>query len=787
MLSKRSKTVLLLFFALFMANNAFGQYQQTKLTIVGIDVEGNQFSDPQTIIALTGLRIGEQIVYPSDNKLQLAIKALWNRHQFSDVDIVADKINQMGVFLRIKVREFHRLSSIRFDGNSKMSSEKLKKEVGLFTGDILSPNDIYLAKRKLLKLYAGDGLAHARIEAKTEATDTNYYDRLVMTIAEGSEFYCETLDFVGNTHFTSGKLASAFDDTHTKHWWQFWRSSKFDLNKYKKDKELLIKFYREKGFIDAEILKDTVIYDEEKGECHITVNVREGNPYYIRNITFQGNTVYASDVLKKRLDFKKGDPYDSETFKMNMNGNAEQTDALSAYLDNGYLRSAMMAEETRIQPDSVDINVQVLEGERFTVRKIDIVGNRATKDKVVRRELYTQPGDYFSRSAMIRSVRALGALNFFNPEALKPDVKLLDNNKVDLIYKVEERSTSQVNASVGFAGSFGITGSIGLSFNNFSLTEPFLGGAGQVLNFNWEFGQLSRYQTLSLGFTEPWFMDQPTTLGFNVYNSYIRYNYEMKRTGISVNIGRRFHWPDDYFRGDLTFSAQRNDVGDYTSSIYYRAGITNEYSVGLSISRVSLDNMFFPAHGSRFSVSSQWAMGAAGIGNTDYIKNSARFDMVHPIWSVENNPKLVLYLSTNWGYITGIKSDTTISPIELYYMGGNGLSGFSVTPLRGYDDQTIGPTGGGRVMIRNTAELRFVLAQNPMPIYVYGFGEAGNVWSSMKSSDPFSLKRSAGIGIQLFMNPIGLIGFSYGYGFDPPTGSLTKSGWRFLFHFGNQQ
>ncbi|MBI5324569.1 MAG: outer membrane protein assembly factor BamA [Ignavibacteriae bacterium] len=783
MLLKASKFISI--FILFLTGSfiATAQSEVKSYIIAGIQVEGIKYADEQTIIALSGLRAGEKInIIPIDQKFQIAMKNLWNRKQFSDVEIIIDKITPVGVFLKIKVKEFTRLSEIIIEGNKEISRDDLIKVIAKVKGDVLTPYELYLAKQSIKKKYTEEGLLFASVEAEMEATDTSYYSRMVITINEGTEFHTESIEFFGNKDFSNSTLAGTFDDTHTKIWWQFWRSSKFDTKDYEKDKELLKTFFKKEGYVDAEIMKDTLIYDENTSQVHIKIWIDEGKKYYLRNIEFDGNTVYPTPLLLSRLDFKQDDVYDQDKFEKNLNGNEEQTDVLSLYADNGYLSIRFIPEEIRINPDSVDIKIKVYENQRLKIRRVEIAGNTKTKDKVIRRELYTRPGDYFDRSAVIRSVRALGVMNYFNPEALKPDVKPVDESNIDLIYRVEERSTDMVNASIGFAGSFGLTGSVGLTFNNFSVTEPLSGGGGQIFNIQAEFGQANRYQTFAIGFTEPWLFDEPTTVGMNLFYRDIQYFYNQRSIGGAFNIGRRFRWPDDYFRGDLRLRIQNNRA----DTIYLtRPGW--EVTLGQSISRISLNHPFFPTYGSRFSFSTDFAMGSLGLGIIDYLKNELKFEMVHPLMKIDENDRLVLYLSSNIGYITGVRSDTTYPPVELFYMGGSGLSGyFGTIPLRGYQDNTIGPRYGGRLMAKYTAELRFALSMNPMPVFIYGFAEAGNVWSSLKVADPFNLKRSAGLGVQINLAPIGIIGFSYGYGFDPPGITGEKSGWKFLFHLGQQ-
>lgn len=773
----------------FVATSAQQQQQRSTYKILGVEVEGNTFVDAGSILTIAGLKPGDELVSGTD-KLQTAIKNLWKRKQFSRVDITVDKVTALGLFLKIKIKEFPRLNEILPIGNSKLNNDEVRKAVGKFRGDILSNYDIYLAKFYLKKAYSKEGMPFAKIEATTKPSDTAGYVRLIITIKEGSDFYAKSIEFTGNTQVPSDDLAGSFDDTHTKKWWQFWRSAKFDKEKYDKDKKNIVSLYKKRGYIDAELVKDSVRYDEANEAVNIAIQVNEGKKYFVRNVTFEGNTVFPMEIMQHRLSVYKGDVYDVERFDKNLNGNDDQTDVASLYLNSGYLAARVEKEEKRVSgTDSIDIGIRVVERNQFTIRRIDIEGNSKTMDKVIRRELFTRPGDFFNRAAIINSVRALGVLNYFNPEGLRPDVKMVDNNRVDVLYKVEEKSSDTFNASVGFAGTLGLTGSIGITLNNFSLSQPLQGGAGQQFNFSWEFGTSSQLQTFTLGFTEPWLFDEPTTVGASIYDTHYTLGYDLRRTGAQVNLGRRFHIPDDYFRGDWSVRIQRNIVNDNGANTY-KTGVTTEITLFQTFSRISLDNAVFPTDGSRFSLSNQFAMGALGIGNTDYLKSGINFELYNPLLKVGDANRLVLYLSSQLGYNTGLKNDSTIPPVELYFMGGNGLGGFSVTPLRGYLDRVIGPRdvngsiNGGRVIARYLAELRFAISMNPVPIYVLGFAEAGNVWESLSKTDPFDLKRSAGLGLRLMLNPIGLIGFDYGYGFDPVLERGDKSGWQFHFQFG---
>lgn len=787
MSSNVSKLIILIFFSFTIS--MFSQENTTKYKILGINVEGAVSADASTIIALTGLVEGEYISYPYDENLNVSIKSLWERRQFSDINIIVDKVVADGVFLTIQVEENKRLSEIRVFNNKEVTTDEIKKAVGKNKGDVITEYDLYLIKKNIKALYDKEGLTFAKISPELVQSDSSSaYVDLKLYIEEGVEFYVEGITFEGNTAFGNSELSSVFDDTHTKSWYEFWRSSKFDKKDYKKDKELLKKFYENEGFMDYEFLSDSIRYDEDNQAVYINIKLHEGNRFYVRNITFEGNTVFPDEPLKARLDFQKGDVYNKEKFMLNLRGNQEFSDALSLYNNTGYLQTRFVPQEIKVAKDTVDIVVNVQEGDRYKIRKVEIVGNTKTKDKVIRRTLYTRPGDYFNRGAIVRSVKELGVMGYFNPEKLRPDVKPVDNDNtsVDLIYNVEERSTDTFNASVGFAGSFGLTGSVGLTFNNFSILEPFQGGAGQVFNFNWEFGQSNRYRNFSLGFTEPWLFDEPTTVGFNVFDIYYNFStLKLQRRGFRLNVGRRVQWPDDYFRVDGSFQYQLNDISQQAgvNSQFYRPGKYDEITLGGSISRNNTNELFFPSQGSKFRFTNNWAMGAVGVGQTDFFKSEIYFDFYNTVYKYQEQDRVVLYLGTQIGYIDGIKNDTTIAPIELYRMGGAGLSNFGTIPFRGYGDGDI-ENIGGKLHAKFTAELRFALTLNPMPIYFYGFAMAGNVWKDFVGADPFDLKRSAGVGLKMLLNPIGIIGFSYGYGFDPINKYGTVPGWKFLFEIG---
>lgn len=771
--------------ALFVPLFATSQTEAPRYPVIaGITVEGlTQGADIQTVIAYSGLRVGAE-ARPDD--LVMAIRNLWARQTFSDVQIIKERETALGVFLIIKLTPAPRLRNLVLHGNEELSDDDIINSIDKRKGDLLAPIDAYKIRQTIKRKYADEGMLFTKIESElVDADSMNFFD-LVLTINEGVQYTVGSITITGNEQFDDADMLDAFTETKTKRWYEFWTSADFDYDKYKTDLKNLTAWFRNNGLLDAEIIRDTVMYNEETEKVAIEIEVHEGPKVYIRSVRFVGNTVYPEDELLRRLDIHRGDLYNAKKLQANLLVNETQTDATSLYADNGYLGASMVPELKRIADDSVDIEIRVFEGERFTIRRVEIAGNTKTRDRVIRRELYTRPGDYFNRSAIIRSLRGLGVLNYFNQEKLQPQVLPVDKTKVDVVYNVEERSTDTFNASVGFAGSFGFTGSIGITLNNFDISDPLRGGGGQILAFQWEFGQASRIRTFQLSLTEPWLFGEPTSLGFNIFDTYQNYGFSIRRTGAQVNLGRRFRFPDDFFRGDWSVGFERQDV--QSTGTYFRQGVNTALTLAQVISRTSYDNMIFPTTGSRFAVSLRATTGFLGIGTTDFAKLGFNFDVANPLLRIGGNPRLVLVVGSEFGYVDGLKADTTIPPQELYYMGGNGLGGFAITPLRGYPDNSIGQFTngvGGRVMARYLTELRFALSLEPFPIYVLTFAEAGNVWANLGTVDPFSLKRAAGFGMRLMLMPIGLIGFDVGYGFDSnPLNPSQRSGWQFHFQFG---
>lgn len=762
---------------------------QETYRILGISVEGNSLAEASAIIANAGLKIGDELVVPSD-RLTEAVKSLWKLKIFSDIQIAIDRKVGDGVYLVIRVQELPRYESTTITGNDEIDTDDLMKKVPFVRGQVVAPQDLLKVQKDIRKLYEADGYLLADVKVTMEPVDTSkHLVKVLIRIDEGPEVKVRNIYFSGNKAFDADDLKGAMKEISEARWWKIFSSHKFDRKKYEEDKKLIVQFYRKNGYRDAQIVSDSIWYSDDKRDMNILIRVHEGAQYRIRNITWEGNTVYPDTVLNERLGMKPGDIYNMEKFEQNLRGNDSQTDVASLYLDNGYLTFNLEPEETRVAEDSVDIHIKVYERNKFVIGQVNIKGNTKTYDKVIRRELYTRPGDYFSRAAIVRSIRQLSVLNYFNPEKIKPDYTLLPDGKtVDLTYEVEEKSSDNINASVGYSGAYGVTGAIGFTINNFSISEPLAGGAGQILNFEWQFGEGARFRTFTLGFTEPWLFDTPTLFGVNLFDTRYTYPYDLHQTGGSIRVGRRFRWPDDYFRGDWVLTAQRSKVNQGFG--VYLEGASSQVSITQIISRNSIDNPVFPVSGSNVALSIEIAGGPVLPGTIDFHKWKFDSEWYVPLF---NSSRVALYLNSSFGFISTFDPAkiNRIPPIDRFFMGGTGLGYISTTPLRGYEDQSVGPRSpggafvGGRAMTKQTAELRLALAISPIPIYVLGFVEAGNVWESLKKADFGDLKRSAGFGARLQINPIGLIGFDYGFGFDdvyPRDGK--PDGWRFHFVFG---
>ena len=819
--------LLVLLLACFFSILTFPQGVQKSYKILGISVEGNKSADAATIVANSGLKVGSEIQVPGDQTLN-AIKQLWALNIFSDIQILIEREINEGAFLLIKVTEYPRLEKVVIEGNDEIDTDDIEKKITFLRGTVLSPQSIAKLKIRIKDLYAEEGFLNAQIKDDlyeylnadtldeditvtwrnkkdfsdeydyTYESDERVYSNLIsrikdrvllkLTIEEGDEVIVRKIEFNGNTIFDDGDLAGEMDETSESVWWKFWTSAQFKPKEFEKDKQLVVDYYKKNGYRDAEVLDDSLIYFNDKKDLRIVIDLYEGPQYKVRDITFEGNTVYPDYVLTERLDFAKGDVYNYEKFQRNLRGNEAQTDISALYLDNGYLTFNAQAEEKKVALDSIDIHIRIEERNQFRVSHVEIEGNTKTKDKVIRRELYTVPGDYFNRAFLFRSVQQLANLQYFSAEKLYGpegiNTKLESDSTVAVIFNVEEKSSDYLNASVGYSGSFGFSGSIGVTLTNFSIAEPFSLGGGQILNFNWQFGFGNIYRTFTIGFTEPWLFDTPTSVGVDVFDTRQQYVYDLRQTGGTLRVGRRLKWPDDFFYVQGRFRYQYNNVLEGQN--FYQEGVTHQYTLGATLSRRNIDNPIFPSQGSALTFDMEISGGPFLPGDVDYLKTQFKMEWYKRLF---NSNRVAFYTVADFGYIDEIVKGTPIQPFEFFYMGGNGLV-IATVPLRGYDDRSVGPRNvfgqviGGRVYSKIGAEIRFAVTLEPIPLYLLTFAEAGNVFESFNKTDIFDLRRSVGIGARLLINPIGLIGFDFGYGFDRKIVDGGNPEWLFHFQFG---
>ena len=742
--------------------------QIQQFTINNIRIEGNVSADSGLIMLNSGLFRGATI---TADHIQRAIKNLWQLNIFSDIQVEAEK--QLGdrLDLIVKVEEYPRLEDWVIEGNEKLKQKEVNKEMGFYKGMVFTPFIQYKGKKALIRKYKDEGYLLAQVNFENSVLDNN---RILTTIKidEGKKVQIRRIQVFTKGALDPDKVRKAFKKVKEKKWW---RGADFNREKYENDKQNLIAFCRKEGFRDAEIERDSVYYSEDKRDLFIDVYVDEGHQYYFGDITFEGQEIFHEEILRSQMLVRKGDVYNLENFEKSVRENLQ-----NLYYNEGYLFANILPLEVPVSKDTVDVKIRINEGHVVRIKEINITGNSKTHEKVVRREFKIYPGDTFNRTKLERSVRDVWVLNYFGN--VVPDVKLLpnDDKHVNLEVNVEERSTDTANMSAGFSQRDGFIGSVGFSLNNFSLKRPFAGGDGQRLSFQWDFGRF--YRNLALSFTEPWAFGSTTLLGFSIFDT--RFNgafrpWDGKERGGTIQAGRRFRWPDNFFRGDWILRISENEIFNIRTTapqLINANRSSTQISVTQVIRRDSRNRPEFPTFGSVFNLRTKVAGGPFG-GDEDFIKNRLTFE-----WYVPMKLGFVFYLENTFGSIHGLSNNFYINPNELFFMGGSGL-GFSES-LRGYDDGRVGPPEGGRSMARFTAELRIPVAPNPT-IFALLFAEAGNAWADFQETNLSDLRRSVGVGARIFMPLLGIIGVDFGYGFDYYDILGNRRGqWKVHFKFG---
>ncbi|MCH8300909.1 MAG: outer membrane protein assembly factor BamA [Candidatus Marinimicrobia bacterium] len=780
--------IISMLFIVLVISGASLLYAQEKIQIFNVDVAGNKNAAAGVIIRNSGLIAGKAI---SGDDIRDAINRLWAMKVFSDVQITIEKQVEEGLYLLISVVEYPKIDSYEIKGNKHIKDDKLEEVVTFFRGQRITPHMEMRTIRAIRKIYKEKGYLLVEISTERIPTEKEDYIILRFNISEGSKVRIRGIDIEGVENFSEGKIKKQMKGTKAKGKWRFWRKGGFDAEEFEEDKKNIIQFYKNQGFRDAEILSDSLSYDDKKEKLYLKLTIREGNRYKIGEITFEGNELFNEEELLFVLGIKPGDDYNEEVL------DAGVYDRLTGlYMDKGYIYVNIQPLQTPSSEDVVDIKFEILENQKVFVRNVNIYGNTKTKENVIRRELKLYPGEVFNRTKLIRSQREIFILNYFSN--VIPNISPVDDDEVDVEISVEEKQTDRANASAGFSQRDGAIGSIGVDFNNFL-------GNGQVLSFNWQFGRI--FRAFSIGFTEPWLFGTPTLAGFRIFNTKRRGStlpLDQEEFGGSISLGRRFRWPDDYFRGNSSLRIASREFSNISDRGVYERLVsadeaanvpvgeenkevikTNQRSLTMIVSRDSRDRPEFPTQGSVFSVLSQLSGGPLG-GNEDFFKSIISVDWYTPLFW-----KFVLLNKYKFGSIGTFTKDAFVPWDENFFMGGSGLT--IGEPLRGYDDRTVGPPSptsntfalGGRVMAKFSTELRFPIAPNPT-IFGLFFYEGGNTWLGLNSTDIFDLFKSAGFGLRMFMPLVGLIGFDMGYGFDDLSVPGVREGWKVHFQFGRQ-
>ena len=786
--------------------------------IGGITVTGVQFLDNNMLVMLSGLTVGDKITIPGD-KISAAIDKLWEQGLFENIKITASKISGKTIFLDIFLQERPRLSKFKFTGIRKGEADKVREELKISSGDVVTENLITRSTNIIEKYFNGKGFLNAEANI-IQIRDTSISNSVILNIQvkKNKRVKIRQINFHGNELLTDNKLRRSLKETKQKRIWHIFKSSKFIKEDYEADIDKVIAKYNELGFRDARFIKDSVTKNNNRS-ISLDIWVYEGKKFFFRDIKFVGNTKYSSKQLTDILKIKRGDTYNQSALEQNLSFNPNGYDISSLYMDDGYLFFQAIPVETQVDNDSIDIEIRIREGKQARINKVTVKGNTKTNDHVVIREIKTIPGQLFSRSDIIRTTRELAQLRYFNAETIKPvPTPNPENGTVDIEYQVEETSSDQVELSGGWGGGM-VVGTLGLSFNNFSARNffkkdawrPLPSGDGQKLSLR---GQTNGkyYYSVSASFTEPWLGGKkPNSLSVSVYHSKQSNGYDSESSdyasltinGASVGLGKRLKWPDDYFTIYHTISLQNYVLNNYGSLFSFSDGYANNLNYSLSISRNSIDAPIYARSGSEISLTLQLTPPFSMFSNKDYksISDQDRFKWIEyhkwkfkASWFFNLTGKLVLNTKARFGFVGYYNSDIGYPPFERFYLGGDGLSGYALDgreliALRGYGNNSLTPRDknstnfvGGNVYDKFTVEMRYPLSLNPnATIYGLAFLEGGNAWKSFKEFNPYNMYKSAGFGVRIFLPMFGMLGLDWGYGFDKIPGFSDAAGGQFHF------
>jgi outer membrane protein insertion porin family len=795
--------------------------------IGGVKVIGAQYSDENAITSIAGFKVGDKIRVPGGD-IPRAIKALWKLRLFTDVQIYKEKTIGEVVFLEIHVQERPRLTRHSYRNAKKTDHDDLNEEVNkhLLKGGIVTDNIKVNAAKGIKDFYIEKGYFDVEVNVD-EIADSSRINavRLVFDVNKKKKVKIADLTFSGNTQVKDSKLRNLMKNTRRKK--RLLASSKLIKVDYEEDKNMIIAYYNKLGFRDARILNDS-IWRNDEGELLVNLNMYEGVQYHFRNISWKGNSIYDVPTLENVLGIKKGDIYNQELLNTRLSFSEEGRDVSTLYMDNGYLFFTVDPIEVAIMEDSIDIEIRIFEGPQATIDKVTIAGNDRTHEHVIRRELRTIPGEKFSRSDIIRSQREIINLGYFNPESLGINTPVNpQRGTVDIEYTVEERPSDQLELSAGWGGrGRGVIGTLGVSFNNFSMRNifkketwsPLPQGDGQRLSLRAQTNGRF-FQSYNISFTEPWLGGKkPNSFTVAGFTSILTNGFDKSsdlygrfiNAGVTVSLGTRLKWPDDNFIVSTAINIQNISLDNWQRVIFLtddgdlvNEGSYRNFSINQTIARSTVNNPLFPQEGSSFSLSVQLTPPYSLFSDKNYgdlaVEEKFKWLEYHKWrfqadWYTTIVGKLVFRANIKIGMMGAYNDAIGISPFERFQLGGDGLNnsqlnfytGTDIIRLRGYEPEDlvnnrvnefnandIAPTP---IYDKFSLELRYPVSLNPSStIYVLAFAEGGNAWKKASDFNPFDIKRSAGVGLRVFLPMFGLLGFDYGIGFDKNVGNNNFS------------
>ncbi|MEJ2904797.1 outer membrane protein assembly factor BamA [Pedobacter panaciterrae] len=801
-------------------------FNPKEYIIGGTTLTGTHFIDKDVIITLSKLIKGERIVLPGEATAN-AIKTLWAQGLFDDVQLDIAKIVEDTVYFDIEVVERPRLSSFEINGVSKSQKTDIMEKLNEKSGKSIINDNLYNSTTATIKKFLlGKGYFFTTVEYKTKP-DPSLENGMILQVFvdKGRKVKVHEINFTGNKDFSSAKLRKFLKKTKQQAFYKVFGSGKFNKEKYDEDKVTLIAKMQDKGYRDAVILKDSIFQYSDKA-IGINIDVYEGPKYYFGDITWAGNAKYTTEILEKTFGIEKGEVFSEEKLEKKLRGSANGDDVSSIYLNDGYLTFNVDPVQTKIHGDTVDVEMRIYEGPQYTNNRITLKGNTITNDRVVLREIRTKPGEKFSKDLLIRTVREIGQLGNFDESKTVPTPKPNPaDGTVDIEYAVEEKPSDQIELSGGFGGG-NIIGTLGLTFNNFSLKnifnldayKPLPKGDGQKLSLR---GQTNGkyYQSYSFSFSEPWLGGKkPISFGVSAFTS-LQSNglkaadsrfQKIRLNGVTVSLGRRLNFPDNYFQLTHAINVQQYILNNYPGYLF-STGTSYNLNLTQELSRDSRNHQIFPTEGSYFKLTIQATPPYSLLNNINYAtasdKQRYKFTEYHK-WKFESQwfqrlaGKFVVMAQAQFGFLGTYNSAVGESAFERFKLGGDGMQGFDflqgseVIKMRGYannavipqgSDATIAQNSGSPIFTKYVMELRYpVIASQQATAFIVAFAEGGNTWNKFGDFNPFNIRRTAGVGARIFLPIFGMLGIDYGHAFDKIPGIVDGGKQNFTFSIAQQ-